>query len=113
MAAILSMTSRDTALSTSTSGATIRYTTDGSTPTATSTIYTGAINVPLDTTMWIKAKAFKTNWIDSAEADELYVITGTVATPTFGTAGGTYTTAQSITITTTTASGTSTARVSV
>ena len=61
-------------------GATIRYTTDGSTPTATSAIYTtpiavvgGASGVLVSTT--IKAKAFKTGMTDSAVASATYDIT--------------------------------------
>jgi gliding motility-associated-like protein len=40
-------------------GSTIRYTLDGSVPTATSTLYSGPINIP--TTKVLRAKAFSTN----------------------------------------------------
>lgn len=59
-------------LSTSTSGSTIRYTTDGSEPTATSPVYSGAINVPVTTT--IRAKAFKAGTRDSEEAAGTFTI---------------------------------------
>jgi peptidyl-tRNA hydrolase len=81
----------------STAGAQIRYTTDGTEPTATSTLYSTAINVAVST--MIKAKAFITNWTPSATASAAYTITGTVAQPTFNPLGGTYQTAQNVTIT--------------
>lgn len=58
---------------TSTSGATIYYTTNGSTPTTGSTVYSGAISVAADTT--IKALAVKTGYTDSAVGSAAYVIT--------------------------------------
>lgn len=48
-----------------TDGATIRYTTDGSTPTSESTAYSAAIDDPVDATTF-KAKAFKSGMVDSA-----------------------------------------------
>ncbi|MBF0523674.1 MAG: chitobiase/beta-hexosaminidase C-terminal domain-containing protein [Deltaproteobacteria bacterium] len=90
----------------STNSATIRYTTDGSTPTSSSTQYTTAIGVPLNTSKTIKAKAFKTGWVDSPVASGVYNVTGTVATPTFSPASGTYTTAKSVTIACATAGAT-------
>jgi hypothetical protein len=53
-----------------TSGAAIYYTTNGATPTTGDTLYTGAITINTDTTL--KAKAFKTNYTDSATASEAY-----------------------------------------
>ncbi len=46
----------------------------------------------------IKAIAVKSTWADSAVASAAYVITGTVATPTFSVAAGTYTSSQSVTL---------------
>ncbi len=91
------------ALSTTTLGASIRYTLDNTTPTSsTGTLYTGAIPLDLGSSTPIKAIAFKANWADSAISSGTYTITGTVATPTFSVTPGTYTTAQSVEITSTT-----------
>lgn len=59
-------------LATTTGNADIRYTTDGSTPTGSSTLYSGPISVTSTTT--IKAKAFKSNYLDSAVATGIYTI---------------------------------------
>lgn len=58
-------------LSCATDGAEIRYTLDGKEPTIASTLYAGSISISDGAT--VKAKAFKTNWIDSATALEEYV----------------------------------------
>jgi len=59
-------------LSNATAGATIKYTTDGSTPTAASPNYAGAINVTSTTT--IKAYALKQGMTDSSVASASYTI---------------------------------------
>ena len=83
-----------------TAGADIYYTLDGSNPTASSTKYTGPIAVSTTTT--IKAIAVKSGMNNSAIATAAYTITSAPvdkpATPTFNPAGGTYTTAQNVTI---------------
>ncbi|MDD3536019.1 MAG: chitobiase/beta-hexosaminidase C-terminal domain-containing protein [Candidatus Cloacimonetes bacterium] len=81
-------------ISCATEGAQIRYTTDGSTPTNSSTLYTKAIS--LDGSIMIKAKAFKYDWLDSSTASANYIFT--VFTPTFNPAGGTYASEQSVVI---------------
>ena len=61
-------------LSTATSGATLRYTTDGSTPTSTTgTVYSGAITVASTTTL--KAIAYKSGLADSSVVTATYTIT--------------------------------------
>jgi hypothetical protein len=80
-------------------GATIYYTTDGSTPTTSSAVYNGAIAVSSSKT--VKAIAAATGYTNSATASAAYTIStvsGTVATPTFSPAGGSYTAAQKVTI---------------
>ncbi|MBP5510877.1 MAG: chitobiase/beta-hexosaminidase C-terminal domain-containing protein [Kiritimatiellae bacterium] len=67
-------------LSCATAGATIRYTTNGSEPTASSTQYTGAITLNATTT--IKAKAFKANCVDSATVSATYTQAARAAAPT-------------------------------
>ena len=91
-------------LSCATAGATIRYTTNGTEPTASSAQYTGAISVAVTSTL--KAKAFKSGMNDSATASATYTINGTVETvaaPVFSPAGGTYAAAQSVTLSSATA----------
>ncbi|MGE5701090.1 MAG: S-layer homology domain-containing protein, partial [Clostridia bacterium] len=60
------------ALSTSTTGATIYYTTDGTTPTASSNVYSGPITV--NSAMTIKAIAVKAGMTDSTVMSERYTI---------------------------------------
>ncbi len=55
-----------------TSGATVRYTINGSDPVATSTIYGGAFTVSSSTT--VRARAFKSGMTDSAVASAIYTI---------------------------------------
>jgi hypothetical protein len=94
-------TAQSVGISTTTAGATIRYTTDGTTPSQTvGTIYSGPVSV--SSSIMLKAIAYKTGWADSAVNAAAFTITGTAATPTYSPGSGTYTTAQSIAISTTT-----------
>ena len=86
-------------ISTVTSGATIRYTTDGSDPTPTSTVYTGPVTVNVNTTgaVTVKAKGYKTGMAGSDIAVAAYAVQSP-ATPAFSIPPGTYFSAQSVSI---------------
>ena len=83
-------------ISDATSGATIRYTTDGTTPTTSSPIYTGPIAVSQTTT--IQAIATLSGMTNSNVASATYTIQQQVATPAFSPAAGTYTGSVTVTI---------------
>jgi len=92
-------------LSTATAGASIYYTTNGSTPTTSSTRYTGAISVSQNTT--VKAIAVKAGMTNSAVASAAYVINLLqVSTPSASPVAGTYSSAQSVTLSTSTSGAT-------
>jgi hypothetical protein len=94
-------------ISSATAGATIYYTTNGATPTASSTVYTAPINVA--TSLTLKALAVKSGMTNSAVATAAYTINvqaGTVATPAFNPPGGTYAGTQSVGIFSATAGAT-------
>ncbi len=97
-------TAQTVTISDTTSGATIYYTTNGTTPTTASTKYTAPIKVSNTTT--IQAIAVATGFAQSAAGSATYTITLPAATPTFGPAAGTYTTAQTVTISDTTSGAT-------
>src|SRR5207237_854685 len=80
----------------STVGATIYYTTDGSTPTPASPQYAGPISVTQ--TMTLKAMATASGFGPSAVATAAYPIQQSAATPTFSPAGGTYVGSQTVTL---------------
>jgi hypothetical protein len=86
------------AIATTTPGATIYYTTSGADPTTASAVYSAPVAVSATTTL--KAMATAPGFTASAVATALYTITAPqpVATPTFSPAPGTYTSAQSVTI---------------
>lgn len=66
----------------STSGATIYYTTDGSTPTSSSTVYSGSFNVTATTT--VKAIALKSGSLPSNVVSETYTLSVATATIYWG-----------------------------
>jgi hypothetical protein len=74
-------------LSSGTSGATIRYTTNGSTPTTNSTIYTGAFNITPPKT--VKAMAHKSGMLNSTVTTASYTVQTQVDTPNISPGGGT------------------------
>jgi Chitobiase/beta-hexosaminidase C-terminal domain len=77
-------------------GATIYYTTDGSTPTASSTLYKGAF--PVSTDMTVQAIASAVGYLQSAVASATYNFSTQTPMPQFSPAAGTYTTTQSVSI---------------
>jgi len=89
-------------LTDSTAGATIYYTTNGSTPTTASTPYTGPIPVSASTT--INAIAAGGSYGPSTVASGSYTIS--TAVPSFSPSPATYYTAQSVTLTDSTAGAT-------
>jgi sugar lactone lactonase YvrE len=88
--------SQSVSISDATSGSTIYYTTDGSTPTTSSSKYTGPIAVSQTTT--VEAMATASGMTNSAVASASYTIQQQVAMPTFSPNGGTYSSAQTVTI---------------
>ena len=90
-------------ISSTTGGAVICYTTDGSTPTTNGagtcthgTTYSAPVTVASSLT--INAIATESGFTDSIIASAAYTITGTVSTPTFAPVGGTYFTPQIVTL---------------
>ncbi|MGO9617560.1 MAG: chitobiase/beta-hexosaminidase C-terminal domain-containing protein [Bryobacteraceae bacterium] len=90
-------------LNSTTSGATIRYTLDGSTPSETAgTVYIAPFTISGTTT--VKAMAYASGLTDSSVATAIYTIL--TAAPTFSPSGGTYTTAQTVTLSSNTSGAT-------
>jgi hypothetical protein len=93
-------TSQTVAISDTLAGAAFYYTTDGSTPTTASKLYTGPITVSTNETL--SAIAVAANYTNSLVATAVYTIAPPTAQPVFSTASGTYTTTQYVFITDTT-----------
>lgn len=92
-------------LATTTADAFIRYTTDGTEPTLSSTQYPPQVSV--SSTLTLRARGFKTGWTPSDAATPSYFISaGTVATPTVAPAAGTFTAAPLVTLASATAGAT-------
>jgi glucosylceramidase len=98
-------TVQSVSLATTTAGASIYYTIDGTTPTNTSTLYSAATPIQVSATTTIKAIAAEPPaYLNSSVASAAYTINLPVAaTPTFSPAPGTYTSAQSVSLADTTA----------
>jgi len=72
-------TNQTVTLTSSTGGATIYYTLDGSEPTTSSTVYTSPITI--SATESIQAKAFKSGYSDSTTSTESYILNFTSTMP--------------------------------
>jgi len=95
------LTSEPVTLSDATPGATIYYTTNGTAPTTSSSVYTAPITVT--STETIEAIAAESGYVTSGVVGAKYTIIPTAVRPTLSLAGGTYTTVQSLTLTDATA----------
>jgi|GEM_PF-2316933 len=88
-------------ITSATTGASIRYTTDGSTPSETAgTLYSSPVSISATTPL--SAIAFKSGMSDSTVTSGTYTLSvppQQVAAPVFSPAAGTYGSAQSVTIT--------------
>ena len=94
-------------LSCSTPSSTIYYTTNNTTPTHSSGVYSSAISV--SSTETIEAICAASGYTDSAVASAVYTISSSAsvaATPVFSPAGGSYSSAQSVKLTCSTPSST-------
>ncbi len=89
-------TAQTVSMASLTPAASIYYTTNGTTPTTSSTLYSAPITVSTSET--VKAIATATGYSASNVASAVYTIGGTAATPTFTPGGGSYTSAQTVSI---------------
>lgn len=93
--ATFTVSQQNVTLATTTSGAAIRYTLDGSTPTGASTMYTGAI--PLTTQTTLKAVATRSGWTDSDLFSGTYVFNhGMLSAVTLSPPPGTFASSVSV-----------------
>jgi Chitobiase/beta-hexosaminidase C-terminal domain len=83
-------------ISCATPGSTIYYTTNGSTPSTSSPVYSTPITVSITET--VQAIATASGYTQSATGSATYTISAQAATPTFSPAGSIYSSAQSVTI---------------
>ena len=93
--------SQTVSITAATAGSSIYYTTNGSTPTTSSSLYSGAITVSASETL--QAIAVASNYNNSAVATAAYTIMTPAATPAFSVAPGTFASAQTVSITAATA----------
>lgn len=85
-------------ITTVTPGTTLHYTTDGSEPTAASTVYSGPVPIASQTTL--KAIGVKADWTTSNVRTSTYTLNyGTLAAPTASVSGGSYIGPQTVTLT--------------
>ena len=94
---------RNVTISTTTSGATIYYTTDGSDPTTSSTVYSSAIALTAPSTTTIKALAVRTGYNDSGIVSGVFSLNLQESeAPVFSLDGGEYIGDKTITLSTST-----------
>jgi alpha-tubulin suppressor-like RCC1 family protein len=88
---------QNVAISSTSPGVTLRYTLDGTDPTAASPLYSSPIAIPTSTTM--KAVGFKAGWANSNVGTAAYSMNfGTLAAPIVDPASGTYISSASVTM---------------
>jgi len=88
--------SQSVTLSTTTAAASIYYTQDGTLPTPASTLYTGPLTISADTT--VKAIASAAGYVQSGVTSASFTLTGQTPPLSFSPAGGTYLSAQQVTL---------------
>ena len=93
-------TAQTVTISDAMSGATIYYTTNGTTPTTSSSVY--SVPITVSSTETIEAIATVSGYPTSGVATAAYTIAPLASAPTFSPSGGTYTAAQTVTISDTT-----------
>ena len=90
-------------LTDTTAGATIYYTTNGTTPTTGSSVFSTSSPIAVSATTTVEAMAVASGYNNSAVASGTFTINlPAAATPTFSPAPGTYTSTQSVTLSDTT-----------
>jgi subtilase family serine protease len=89
--------SQSVTLSDSLGGSTLYYTTNGTSPTTGSSVYSSALNVSSSET--VKVLAVKSGYNNSTVASASFIIGQTVPTPSISPNGGTFVNSQSVTIT--------------
>ncbi len=89
--------SQSIAMSTSTPGASIYFTTDGTAPSTSSAVYSGPITISKTAT--VQAIAVAPGYQNSGIASASYTISLPAALPTFSLASGTYNSSQTVAIT--------------
>jgi len=90
-------TTQSVTISESASGATVYYTTNGTTPTTSSSVYTGG-TISVSATGTLEAIAVETGYTDSVAGTALYTISPLLAAPIFSPAPGTFLAPQSVTM---------------
>jgi AraC-like DNA-binding protein len=88
-------------IASATSGVSIRYTTDGSTPSEINgTLYSGSVSIGTNTTL--SAIAYEAGFSDSPVTSGVYTIVLPTAPPAISPSGGIFTSVQTVTITSST-----------